>query len=201
MSTTLTHVEGLPIVLHLAPVIEMSDEQFFRFCQLNRDLRLERTCQGDVLIMPPTGGETGRTNFNLTGLMSSWVHADDTGIGFDSSTGFTLPNGAIRSPDFAWIRRERWDALTPQQRAVFPPLCPDFVVEIRSRTDSLVTLQAKMQEYLANGAQLGWLLDPLEHTVYVYRPQAPIERLEHPRTIVGDPILPGLVLDLDKVWH
>ena len=113
-------------------------------------------------------------NFDLTGLFRNWVHADGTGVGFDSSTGFTLPNGAKRSPDLAWVKRSRWESLTQQQREVFPPLCPDFVVELRSRSDALEDLQAKMREYLDNGAQLGWLIDPVDRKVYVYRPQTPV---------------------------
>jgi Uma2 family endonuclease len=197
---TPTLAETLPLVLRLAPVIEMSEEQFFELCQLNRDLRIERTSRGDLVLMPPTGGETGRMNFELTVLFGRWVQADGTGVGFDSSTGFTLPNGAKRSPDLAWVRRGRWEALTRQQRAVFPPLCPDFVVELRSPSDTLETVQAKMREYLDNGAQLGWLIDPLEKKVYVYRPQAPMVCLDNPETVSGDPLLPGLVLEVGTVW-
>jgi Uma2 family endonuclease len=201
MSQTLTFVESPPLVLRLAPVIDMSDEQFFALCQLNRDLRLERTSQGDLVIMPPTGGETGRTNFRLTGAFYRWVEADGTGVGFDSSTGFTLPNGATRSPDLAWLKRERWEALTTEQRRQFPPLCPDFVLELRSPSDGLATVQAKMQEYLDNGAQLGWLIDPIERKVYVYRPRAPVECLDNPQTVSGDPVLPGFVLEPGRVWN
>jgi Uma2 family endonuclease len=196
-----TLTEILPLLLRLAPVIEMSDRQFFELCQLNRDLRIERTSQGDLMIMPPTGGETGRMNFELTSLFSYWVHADGTGVGFDSSTGFTLPNGAKRSPDLAWIKRSRWEALTQEQREEFPPLCPDFVLELRSPSDALATVQAKMREYLDNGAQLGWLIDPIEKKVYVYRPQVPVECLDNPATISGEPVLPGFILELGKVWN
>jgi Uma2 family endonuclease len=201
MRKTVAFVEIPPLVLHLAPVIAMSDEQFFDLCQLNRDLRIERTSQGELVIMPPTGGETGRINFELTGLFGRWVHADGSGVGFDSSTGFTLPNGATRSPDLAWVRRERWKALTPEQRRQFPPLCPDFVLELRSPSDALATVQAKMHEYLDNGAQLGWLIDPIEKKVYTYRPQAAVECLDNPQTISGDPVLPGFVLELGRVWN
>jgi Uma2 family endonuclease len=201
MSQTLTFVEIPPLVLRLAPVIDMSDEQFFELCQLNRDLRLERTSQGDLVIMPPTGGETGRTNFELTVFFGHWVHADGTSVGFDSSTGFALPNGAKRSPDLAWVKRERWEALTPEQRRQFPPLCPDFVLELRSPSDALATVQAKMQEYLDNGARLGWLIGPIEQKVYIYRPQTPVECLDNPKIISGEPVLPGFVLDLGRVWN
>jgi Uma2 family endonuclease len=201
MSKALTFVEIPPLVLRLAPVIDMSDEQFFELCQLNRDLRLERTSQGDLVIMPPTGGETGRINFALTALFGRWVQADGSGVGFDSSTGFSLPNGATRSPDLAWVKRERWEALTPEQRKGFAPLCPDFVMELRSPSDALEYVQTKMQEYLDNGAQLGWLIDPIEKKVHIYRPQAPVECLDNPQTISGDPVLPGFVLELGRVWN
>jgi Uma2 family endonuclease len=201
MSKTLTFVEIPPLVLRLAPVIAMSDQQFFELCQLNRDLRIERTSQGDLVIMPPTGSETGGINFKLTGALYHWVEADGTGVGFDSSTGFTLPNGAMRSPDLAWVKRSRWEALTPEQRKGFAPLCPDFVLELRSPSDSLEYVQAKMREYLDNGAQLGWLIDLIEKKVYVYRPQVPVECLDDPPTLPGDPVLPGFVLELGRVWN
>ncbi|MBI1987511.1 MAG: Uma2 family endonuclease [Nitrospinae bacterium] len=178
----------------------MSDHEFFEFCQLNRDLRIERTREGDLIIMPPTGGKTGRRNFTLTGLFTAWVEADGRGIGFDSSTGFTLPNGAKRSPDLAWIERSRWVALTEEEKEGFPPLCPDFVVELRSRSDALEMLQEKMTEYIANGAQLGWLIDPQEKKVYIYHPSADVCCLENPETISDDPVLPGFVLDLRRIW-
>jgi Uma2 family endonuclease len=170
------------------------------FCRLNPDFRIERNSDGDLVIRPPAGGETGKANFDLTAAFGAWVKADGTGIGFDSSTGFTLPNGAKRSPDLAWIKRARWEALTQEQREDFPPLCPDFVVELRSRTDSLDTLKAKMQEYIANGALLGWLIDPIQKQVHVYRPAAEAAALDNPETLSGDPILPGFVLELAEVW-
>jgi Uma2 family endonuclease len=175
-------------------------QEFFHLCQLNPELRLERSSEGDLVIMPPAGGETGRVNFRAAGQLCAWVESTGNGEGFDSSTGFTLPNGAIRSPDAAWVRRDRWDSLTEAEREEFPPLCPDFVVEIRSRTDSPCVLKAKMEEYLANGAQLGWLIDPVERRVSVYRPGAEVETFDEPRTISGEPLLPGFVLDLGRVW-
>jgi Uma2 family endonuclease len=178
----------------------MSDDEFFEFCQLNSWYRIERTAEGDLVIMPPTGGETGNRNFSLTTRFGNWVEADRTGFGFDSSTGFTLPNGAERSPDLAWVERSRWDALTAAERRRFPPLCPDFVVELRSPSDDLEALQAKMEEYLANGARLGWLIDPAERKVHVYRPSAEVVCLEDPKQVSGDPVLPGFVLDLKGIW-
>ncbi|MGH9943430.1 MAG: Uma2 family endonuclease [Pyrinomonadaceae bacterium] len=190
-----------PLVLHFGPLIEkLSDDDFFDFFRLNEELRLELTGEGDLLIMPPTGGKTGRRNFKLTSRFGNWVEQDGTGQGFDSSTIFTLPNGAKRSPDLAWVHNERWGALTEEQQEKFPPLCPDFVAEIRSRTDRLKVLQEKMQEYVENGAQLGWLLDPLEWKVYVYRPQTEVEILDNPQTLSGDPVLSGLTLNVPEIW-
>jgi Uma2 family endonuclease len=201
---TLTEPESLvpdSLVVHFGDMLRnITDDEFFRFCQLNRDLRIERTSDGEILIMPPTGGDTGRTNSALNGLLYSWAQRDGTGITFDSSTGFTLANRAKRSPDAAWVKRSRWDALTKQQRQEFPPLCPDFVVELRSPTDSLRTLQAKLREYIANGALLGWLIDPIEKKVYVYRPSAEVTCLDDPKTVSGDPVLPRFVLDLQRLW-
>ena len=191
-----------PIILHLGPVLDdMSDHEFFEFCQLNQEWRLERTSGGDLIIMPPTGGETGRINFDLNTLFGAWVEADGTGVGFDSSTGFTLPNGAKRSPDLAWVKRPRWESLTSDEQGEFPPLCPDFVVEIRSRWDSLDSLKAKMEEYMDNGAQLGWLIDPIDKAVYIYRPSTKVQYLENPKEISGDPLLPGFTLDLLRLWR
>jgi Uma2 family endonuclease len=201
MATQAILTEPEPLILRFGDILQkLTDHEFYEFCQLNRDLRIERTSDGDLVVMPPTGGNTGRINSALTGLLWPWVEADGTGVGFDSSTGFTLPNGAERSPDAAWVKRSRWEALTQEEREEFPPLCPDFVVELRSRTDSLRTLQAKMQEYVANGALLGWLIDPLQKKVYVYRPASEVVCLDDPKTISGDPVLPGFVLDLQRLW-
>jgi Uma2 family endonuclease len=150
--------------------------------------------------MPPTEGETGHINFSLTGLFSNWVETDGTGVGFDSSTIFKLPNGAKRSPDVSWVKRERWEALSDEEREKFPPLCPDFVLGLRSRTDDVKTLQAKMEEYIENGALLGWLIDPRERKVYVYQPNTPVNILDQPNAVSGDPLLPGFVLPVSRFW-
>jgi len=190
-----------PLILHLTPPLaRMSDDAFFEFCRANPELRIEQTAEGDLVIMPPAGSESGGQNFILTGLFFAWVRADGTGKGFDSSTGFTLPNGAKRSPDLSWVRRDRWEALTPEERRRFAPLCPDFVAELRSPTDDLDDLQAKMEEYLANGAQLGWLIDPIEKRVHLYSPGQTAVSLDNPSQIVGDPVLPGFTLDLQEIW-
>jgi Uma2 family endonuclease len=189
-----------PIVLYLPDSIEMDSDRFFDFCQSNRDLRLERTATGEIIIMPPTGGETGRRNFNLAAEVGIWTKQDGTGIGFDSSTGFTLPNGAVRYPDVAWIKKERWEAIDPEKRQKFPPICPDFVIELKSATDSLKILQEKMQEYIENGVLLGFLLDSERKQVYVYRQNAEVQRLDNPETLSGESVLKGFTLDLKQIW-
>jgi Uma2 family endonuclease len=181
-------------------VINLTDEQFFEFCQINRDLRIERTATGELLIMPPTGSETGGRNFRLNGQLYNWTEQNETGVGFDSSTGFTLPNGAKVSPDAAWVKLERWNALTPEQQQKFAPICPDFVIKLRSASDNLTPLKTKMQEYIDNGALLGWLIDCKKRQVYIYRPGVAVECLDNPATVTGDPVLPGFVLDLSKIW-
>ena len=201
MIKAIPQVEPSALLVHLRPVIELTEDQFFEFCQINQELRIERTAEGDLLIMPPEGGETGNRSAILVTFLTQWAWQDGTGVTFGSSTGFILPNGAMRAPDAAWVRRSRLTALTADQKQKFLPLCPDVVVEIRSPSDRLNNLQEKMQEYLDTGAQLGWLIDPPSRTVYVYRPNRPVERLEHPATIAGDPVLPGFSLDLQSIWE
>ncbi len=150
--------------------------------------------------MPPAGSETGRRNNKLAVRVGTWAEADGTGVAFDSSAGFILPNGAIRSPDASWVKKERWEALSKNQQEGFAPLCPDFVVELRSPTDRLVDLHSKMQEYIDNGAHLGWLIDPIDKRAYVYRPGQPVESLDNPATLSGDPVLPGFVLPVHELW-
>lgn len=188
------------VVLDLRPVIDLTDEQFYELCRANHELRFERTAEGEILIMPPTGSRTGQRNFRLTALFGIWVEQDGTGVGFDSSTAFKFPNGATRSPDASWIKRERWEALTLQEQEKFSPICPDFVIELRSNTDSLAELQAKMAEYIANGVRLGWLLDPQEQTAYVYRPGAEVEAFARAHEISGEPELTGFILNLQEIW-
>ena len=179
--------------------LELTDEQFFLLCQHNRELRFERTAKGEILIMPPTGGETGNRNADLTFQLQAWSRQNNLGKAFDSSTGFKLPNGANRSPDASWVKRDRWFALTPEQRKKFLPLCPDFVVELRSPSDALKETQEKMQEYIDNGARLGWLIDPQTRRVEIYRPNQNVEILENPATLSGSDVLPGFVLDLNCI--
>jgi Uma2 family endonuclease len=178
----------------------MDDEQLFQFCQINRDLQIERTADGDIIIMAPEGGSSGHGSGKLTQVFGIWAERDGTGQIFGSSTGFTLPNHAMRSPDVAWVRNERVDALTDEEWQKFLPLCPDFVLELRSPSDSLRTLQLKMEEYCQNGAQLGWLLDPVSKSVHIYRPDTAPQILENSATLSGEPLLRGFVLDLQKIW-
>lgn len=180
--------------------LRLTDEQFYQLCQDNEDLRLELTAEGELIIMPPTGGITGSRNATITYQITSWTRKDGTGLSFDSSTMFILPNGAKRSPDGSWVSRERWDGLSHEERDKFVPLCPDFVLELRSSSDRLSFLQEKMAEYISNGAALGFLLDPKANRVYVYRPGQPVESLDNPRTVSGDPELAGFVLDLKDIW-
>jgi Uma2 family endonuclease len=198
---TKVRVEHLPVVLHTRPAFEMDEEQFFEFCRINRDWRIERNAEGDLEIMPPTGGETSNRNIDMLTQLHLWAKGNGTGAAFDSQGGFVLPNGAMRSPDAAWVRRERLADLSVEQKQKFLPLCPDFVVELRSPTDSLTILQAKMQEYMENGARLGWLLDPGSRRAYVYRPDREVERLDGPTELSGESVLPGFVLDLRPVWE
>ncbi|MEH1936701.1 MAG: Uma2 family endonuclease [Nostoc sp.] len=188
------------LTVNLKPVLELTDEQFFQLCQANRDLRFERTATGELIIMPPTGGETGNRNGRLNQQLFNWSDTDLTGIVFDSSTCFKLPNGADRSPDASWIKLERWDALTEEEKQKFPPIFPDFVIELLSPSDSLKVAQEKMREYIDNGVRLGWLINRKSRQVEIYRPGKEVEVLESPVTLSGEDVLNGFVLNLGLVW-
>ncbi|HEY6333302.1 MAG TPA: Uma2 family endonuclease, partial [Blastocatellia bacterium] len=188
------------VVLHFGPVLQrLNEAEFFEFCRLNADKRIERSADGDLIVMPPTGGETGHRNFVLYRLFDDWAERDGSGIAFDSSTGFLLPNGALRSPDLAWITLDRWNKLSASQRKGFIPLSPDFVVELRSHSDSLSGLRAKMEEYRENGARLGWLIDPTDRKIYLYDANGETI-LDSPTSISDDPVLPGFVMKLSRIW-
>ncbi|NEO27262.1 MAG: Uma2 family endonuclease [Kamptonema sp. SIO4C4] len=196
MTTNLfIQTETTPFTVSL-PATSMTRDEFYAFCAANQDLRIERTATGDIVIMPPAFSDTGNRNFHLAVQLGIWTEQDGTGVGFDSSTGFTLPNGAVRSPDAAWIQRERWNRLTTEEKASFAPICPDFVIELRSASDRISSLQAKMQEYLDNGVSLAWLIDRPTRTVMIYRPQQEPQILENPDQVRGDPELPGFTLSL-----
>lgn len=192
-----TPTVALPPTLKLK--VDLTDEQYFQMCQNNRDLKFERTAKGVLLIMPPTGGETSNRNADLTFQIQGWSRQNNLGKAFDSNGGFKLPNGADRAPDASWVSIDRWNALTPEQREKFIPLCPDFVVELRSPTDSLTELREKMQEYIANGAKLGWLIDRKNQRVEIYRPNRDVEIVENPAILSGEDVLPGFVLDLNPI--
>lgn len=180
--------------------LPLTDEAFFELCQQHRDLKFERNAQGDLIIMSPTGGLTSKRNADLVYQLNAWNRQQKLGIIFDSSGGFKLANGANRSPDASFVTIERWNSLTPQQQEQFLPLCPDFVVELRSPSDKLTNIQAKMQEYLENGAKLGWLIDPSRKIVEIYRPNQPVEILESPVKVLGEDVLPDFSLDLTEIW-
>jgi Uma2 family endonuclease len=186
--------------LNLDSVIELTDDQFYKLCRNNPDLKFERNAHGELIVMPPTGGETGRRNTNLIIDVGNWNRRTQLGQVFDSSTCFKLPNGADRSPDVSWIRQDRWDALTLEQKEKFPPICPDFAIELMSPSDTLKTVQAKMQEYVDNGLQLGWLLNQKDRQVEIYRSDQTVESLRSPMSLSGETILPGFVLDLGFIW-
>ncbi|MEI1377267.1 Uma2 family endonuclease [Nostoc sp. UHCC 0926] len=193
--------ETLLIELPKTIGLYVTQKQFAALAAANRDLTLERTADGELIVNPPTGWETGERNRSLTGQLDRWYEEnEDLGKAFDSSTGFILPNGATRSPDASWVSRERWQALTPEQKGRFPNICPDFVVELRSSSDRLGSLQAKMREYIDNGALLGWLIDPQQRRVEIYRPGLAVEVLENPTELSGEAVLPGFVLNLRRVW-
>ncbi len=190
-----------PIILQMLPDLKMTEEQFFEFCQINRDLRIETNKSGELLIMSPAGSETGNREFNLCGQLWLWSEQNGTGLAFSSSTGFTLSTGAKKSPDAAWIKLERWNSLSSEEKEKFAHICPDFVVELMSPSDNLKTLQEKMTEYMEEPeVKLGWLIDRKGRKVYIYRPGMPTECLENPESVSGEPVLPGFVLNMTKVW-
>ena len=186
--------------LTLKPLLKLNDQEFEQLCHLNPDVQFERNSNGALIIMPPTGGETGRQNSELTADFVVWNRAAKLGVVFDSSTCFRLPNGALRSPDVAWISQMRWEQLAPAQQAKFPPLCPDFVLELRSPSDDLPQIQAKLREYLENGARLGWLLNPQDRQVEIYRADGSVEVLTAPSLLLGETLMPGFELSLDWFW-
>lgn len=193
--------EPVPIELQVGSELRLSDEKLFQLCVRNPELRIERTAQGDLIVMTPVGGESSHRNLRIATALAIWADEDGTGAAFDSSAGFILPNGAMRSPDASWVKNSRLAELSPEQKRRFIPLGPDFVIELRSPTDRLPDLQAKMEEYRKNGARLGWLIDPERKQVRVYRPGEEPELLDEPAELHADPDLPGFMLDLDRIWQ
>lgn len=188
------------LTIKLKPVVELTDEQFFQICQANRDLKFERTATGELIIMPPTGGETGNKNARITQQLMNWTDIDGTGIAFDSSTCFKLPNGADRSPDAAWMHLSKWNSLTNEQKEKFPPIAPDFVIELLSPSDTLKIAQEKMREYIENGVHLGLLINRKSQQVEIYRPAKDVEIFQSPATVSGENVLNNFVLNLTMIW-
>lgn len=189
----------VPLTLQMGS-LQLSDDELFELCARNPELRIERTSEGDLIVMTPAGGASGHRNAEIVGALRNWALSDGSGVVFDSSTGFLLPNGAMRAPDAAWVLRSRLASLSPEAKERFLPLCPDFAVELRSPSDRLDDLRAKMEEYRDNGVRLGWLLDPQERRVHVYRPATEPEVLAKATEVSGDPELPGFRLDLEPIW-
>jgi Uma2 family endonuclease len=188
----------IPIIM--PETLKVTQEQFEELAAANRDVRLERTATGELIIAPPTGGNTGKRNIDIAFQLHGWNRQTKLGVAFDSSTAFRLLNGADRSPDAAWVSQEKWDALTPEQQETFPPLCPDFLIELRSKSDTMEPLRKKMQEYLENGLRLGWLIDAKNKRIEIYRANQEVEVLESPANLSGEDVLPGFVLDLQVVF-
>ncbi len=190
----------LKTTITIPQTFKVTHEQFQEIAAVNRDLRLERTATGELIVMAPTGSDTGYRNQDMSGQLWLWNRQTKLGVVFDSSSGFKLSNGADRSPDASWVKLERWQTLTPKEREGFAPLCPDFVVELRSKSDNMEPLREKMREYMANGARLGWLIDRKNQKVEIYRQNQDVEILDNPRTLSGEEVLPGFILDLTDVW-
>lgn len=195
--------ETTPLLIDVSPIMpqtKMTTAQFYAFCQANQNLRIERTVKGEVIVMPPAFSDTGNRNLKIAQQLANWADKDGTGEGFDSSAGFTLPNGATRSPDASWIKSSRWNALSAEQKSSFAPLCPDFVIELRSSSDTLTSLTQKMQEYIDNGVLLGLLIDRKQQTVHVYRPNCAPKILKSPSSVDCSPELSGLSLQMRRIW-
>jgi Uma2 family endonuclease len=190
----------MPLPLRFRPETPMSDEELMRFCAANDSVRVERDANGEILVMTPAGNRTGRKNTAIISALDKWAESDGRGYAFDSNTGFTLPDGSMRSPDAAWISSARWDALTDRDKDRFSPICPDFIIELRSPTDSLSDLKQKMEQWIANGAQLAWLIDPIEQEVSVYRSGVEIEVHHRPTSVQGSGIVVGFELVMARIW-
>jgi Uma2 family endonuclease len=186
--------------LNIPENLKVTSEQFALLAAANRDVQLELTDTGQLIIMPPTGGNTGKRNIDIEGQLWFWNRQAKLGVAFNSSTAFKLPNGAERSPDAAWVIQERWNALTPEEQETFPPLCPDFAIELRSKSDNIEPLRRKMREYIDNGLRLGWLIDTKNKRVEIYRANQPVEVVNNPTRLSGEDVLPGFILDLEAVF-
>ena len=191
----------IAFTINLNSIIKLTDDQFYELCRENPDVKFERNTKGEIIVLLPTGGETGSYNSEINADFVFWNRQIKLGICFDSSTCFKLPSGANRSPDVSWIKKSRWDALTSEQKQKFPPIAPDFVLELMSPTDSLKETQDKMQEYMNNQVKLGWLINRKNRRVEIYRQGQAVEILESPTQLSGEDILPGFVLNLQAIWE
>jgi Uma2 family endonuclease len=189
------------VTVNLSPLFDLTDDAFYQLCRNNPDVKFERTAEGELIVMSPVGGEGGKREADLIIDLGIWNRQAKLGVVFSSSAGFKLPNGADRSPDAAWVRQARWDALTPQQQCKFPPIAPDFVIELRSESDELETLRAKMREYMENDVLLSWLINPQDQQVEIYRQGQPVEILNAPETLSDEDVLPGFRLELNRIFN
>jgi Uma2 family endonuclease len=189
---------GVRVVLNVRS-LGLTDDQFLRLCSDNRDFRIEMSAHGELIIMPPPGSKTGKRSSKIVQRLANWTDQDGTGVCFATDTGFTLPNSAKRGPDAAWMSNERWNVIPDEQQEKLAPVCPDFVIELRSPSDHLSDVKEKMEEYIANGAKLGWLLDPFDNCAIIYRPGQAPERIEKPTVLNGDPVLPGFEFDFREI--
>jgi Uma2 family endonuclease len=197
MTFALTEI-NLPI--RLLPETRMSDEEFMRFCAANEPMRIEREPNGEILVMTPANSKTSKMNSRIVRLLDEWAESDGRGAAFDSSGGFTLPDTSMRNPDAAWMLNPRWNAMSDEEQSSFAPACPDFIIELRSPSDRLPDLQAKMEQWISNGAQVAWLIDPKEKTVSIYRTGQEPEHIVHPTSIQGDGPIVGFELVMARIW-
>jgi Uma2 family endonuclease len=191
----------MPLPLRFRPQTPMSDDELLRFCAANDMVRVERDANGEILVMTPAGSGTSRMNSRITRLLDEWAESDGRGVTFDSNGGFTLPDGSMRAADAAWVSLPRWTALSAQDRSRYAPLCPEFVIELRSPSDSLAELKEKMEQWIANGSQLAWLIDPENKTVSIYRPGGSPEVHHHPTSVQGDGAMAGFELVMARIWE
>ena len=191
----------MPLPLRFRPETPMSDEELMRFCAANDAVRVERDANGEILVITPAGSKTSRMNSRITRLLDEWAEEDGRGISFDSNGGFTLPDGSMRAADAAWVALPRWNALSDADQSRYAPLCPDFVIELRSPSDSFPELEEKMEQWIANGAQLAWLVDPIEQAVSIYRPGESPEVLHQPTSVQGSGVMAGFELVMARIWE
>jgi Uma2 family endonuclease len=193
-------LENLPLPARIRPDVPMTDEELMRFSSANANLRIERAANGDLIVMTPSGSKTANMNMLIATFLTLWTIEDGRGLAFDSNGGFRLPDGSVLAADAAWVGRKRWDALSDEQQTGYAPLCPEFVIELRSPSDKLPELEAKMQLWIDNGAQVAWLIDPIRKVVEIYRPGQQSELLSNPTSVQGDGPIAGFELVMDRIW-